>query len=1000
MVNSEVSCKNGGTASEKQSHVLYYHEIDPSGGTNYGKLTGRAWSSVFGTISFYVGEFPNTSCYGLTGDARQARIVKSGNTIVLTGCAYSSLLNDYILFNKSGATGTPSGWNGVTVSVEEDASKNVCSSAGANRNRDVDCFVKVPYLKISGCAWSSKNGYWAFGPNTSSFDGKNNCLPTGHNYILDTSGVGSERTNSISVTPLKSSVNIGQRVYYTFTCKPGYSRPVRVEVLDNEGNILKSVLSTPQNPISSPYSEIALSSVARVRLVCGDVRGLFSETQSAEGSGVSSSALVLSSFKVSPSVVVDGGIVRVEGAVSNRGIFASNKAYCTVKNLITGEQIAQTAIGSLNTRISIADTVVRDTVYQAECFYWIPTASRWDSIGTYDVAVKVLPNQVVERNVSGSVGLPSVSLSGANTEIAIPSGVHEVYVYVLEDRKGLRSIGDGTLHAIAVSRKEARSGVETDQQIKDRLFGNSPLTSKVSVVSGTAFSIARSALSGKILVAEARTRGGLWSQKVIWTDCIAATTPSTPTATAGNTSCTVSASDSNSSNYTYQYRKGTAGTWQSSNSFAGLTNNTAYTFYVRRKNASGSCQTYSSASSSVSCTPTCNATTPSTPTATAGNTSCTVSASDSNSSNYTYQYRKGTAGTWQSSNSFTGLTNNTAYTFYVRRKNASGSCQTYSSASFSVSCTPVPACTNATTPSTPTATAGNTSCTVSASDTNSSNYTYQYRKGTAGTWQSSNSFTGLTNNTAYTFYVRRKNASGSCQTYSSASSSVSCTPVTHDFTTLAAAGNDASRGIWSNGTTMWVSDSTDDKLYAYHMSTKARDSSKDFNTLNAAGNNNPYGIWSNGTTMWVVDISDAKLYAYSMSTKARDSSKDISTAGNDSPRDIWSDGTTMWVSHYQDKVTAYTISTKARDTSKEFTSATLSSAGISKLRGIWSDRTTIWLADWTDRKLYAYTLNSKARDSSKDVNISGIGGWPHGLWGNTAKIWVDTSAKTIRAVSY
>ena len=93
--------------------------------------------------------------------------------------------------------------------------------------------------------------------------------------------------------------------------------------------------------------------------------------------------------------------------------------------------------------------------------------------------------------------------------------------------------------------------------------------------------------------------------------------------------------------------------------------------------------------------------------------------------------------------------------------------------------------------------------------------------------------------------------------------------VVDDFDTLDAAGNDAPYGIWSDGATIWVSNVTTAKLYAYSMSTKARDSSKDFDTLSAAGNTTPTGIWSNQTTMWVSDVTTAKVYAYSMSTKAR-----------------------------------------------------------------------------------------------------------------------------------
>ena len=69
------------------------------------------------------------------------------------------------------------------------------------------------------------------------------------------------------------------------------------------------------------------------------------------------------------------------------------------------------------------------------------------------------------------------------------------------------------------------------------------------------------------------------------------------------------------------------------------------------------------------------------------------------------------------------------------------------------------------------------------------------------------------------------------------------------------------RGIWSDGTTMWVADDYADKIYAYNMRSKARDPDKDFDTLYAARNIHPTGIWSDGTTMWVADYGD-QIYAY------------------------------------------------------------------------------------------------------------------------------------------
>ena len=224
-----------------------------------------------------------------------------------------------------------------------------------------------------------------------------------------------------------------------------------------------------------------------------------------------------------------------------------------------------------------------------------------------------------------------------------------------------------------------------------------------------------------------------------------------------------------------------------------------------------------------------------------------------------------------------------------------------------------------------------------------------------------------------------------------------------DFDTLRAAGNGDPHGIWSDGTTMWVSDWQDDKIYAYSMSTKARESAKDFNTLSAAGNGSPEGIWSDGTTMWVPDRLDDKIYAYSMSTKARESTKDFNTliaAGNREPFGLWSDGTTMWVSDWQDdKIYAYSMSTKARDSAKDFNTL---AAGNRIPVGLWSDGTTMWVADYDSAKIYAYSMSSKARESAKDFNtLIGAGNRrPVGIWSNGTTMWVpDTEDDKIYAYS-
>ena len=213
-----------------------------------------------------------------------------------------------------------------------------------------------------------------------------------------------------------------------------------------------------------------------------------------------------------------------------------------------------------------------------------------------------------------------------------------------------------------------------------------------------------------------------------------------------------------------------------------------------------------------------------------------------------------------------------------------------------------------------------------------------------------------------------------------------------DFNTLKAAGNDNPEGIWSDGTTMWVADYTDGKIYAYNLRSRARDPDKDFNTLSTAGNEEPRGIWSDGTTMWVVNqvYSFGRIYAYNLRTKAYAPDKGFNWAGaSQHLAGIWSDGTTMWVVNYNnDQIWAYNLRRKTRDLDKFLN--TLSAAGNDAPEGIWSDGTTMWVADSYDEKVYAYNLRSKARTPDKDFNTLSAAGneEPRGIWSDGTTMWV------------
>ena len=198
--------------------------------------------------------------------------------------------------------------------------------------------------------------------------------------------------------------------------------------------------------------------------------------------------------------------------------------------------------------------------------------------------------------------------------------------------------------------------------------------------------------------------------------------------------------------------------------------------------------------------------------------------------------------------------------------------------------------------------------------------------------------------------------------------------------------NTTPHGIWSDGTTMWVNDFDDNKLYAYRLSNGSRDTSKEIALTSA--NTNLHGLWSNGTTMWGSDSDDNKIYAYTLANGSTDSNKDFAlTSANTDPRGIWSNGTTMWVADYSDeKLYAYTLSDGSTDSSKDFA---LDSANT-RPRGLWSDGTTMWVVDLDDAKIYAYTLSDGSRDSSKDfVTLQAAGnGQPTGLWSDGTTMWV------------
>ncbi|MYH49788.1 MAG: hypothetical protein F4151_09755, partial [Gammaproteobacteria bacterium] len=90
------------------------------------------------------------------------------------------------------------------------------------------------------------------------------------------------------------------------------------------------------------------------------------------------------------------------------------------------------------------------------------------------------------------------------------------------------------------------------------------------------------------------------------------------------------------------------------------------------------------------------------------------------------------------------------------------------------------------------------------------------------------------------------------------------------------AANSDLRGIWSDGVTLWVSDHGAKRLLAYRLPAREeraasgdgkaleRVPGEDFAEPGRVGNNSPRGIWSDGSVMYVADANDGRVYTYNM----------------------------------------------------------------------------------------------------------------------------------------
>ena len=218
--------------------------------------------------------------------------------------------------------------------------------------------------------------------------------------------------------------------------------------------------------------------------------------------------------------------------------------------------------------------------------------------------------------------------------------------------------------------------------------------------------------------------------------------------------------------------------------------------------------------------------------------------------------------------------------------------------------------------------------------------------------------------------------------------------------------NSAPRGVWGNDETIWVANDgsgAGNKLFAYNRSDGSRDSSSDFDTLNGAANTHVRGICSDGTTMFVADSDDDKIYAYKMSDTTRDSGKDVTLdSANNSPQGLSCDRTHLWVAEDNDDLTSkifvYLRSDESHVSTLDIGASTLSpSSSMGPLnnndqRGMWSNGTTLFVVDHGDTQVYGYKLSDRSQDVDKNLSLDAANADPWGLWFDGRVLWVADTA--------
>ena len=302
---------------------------------------------------------------------------------------------------------------------------------------------------------------------------------------------------------------------------------------------------------------------------------------------------------------------------------------------------------------------------------------------------------------------------------------------------------------------------------------------------------------------------------------------------------------------------------------------------------------------------------------------------------------------------------------------------------------------------------GRTSATLDYAAATTATYHARHREAGNNSWTSMGSATasapgivlnftatGLEPNVSYDFEV---STDSSFPTANTDSATFSNRPDHLDLEL--ASGNQNPRGMWSDGTTLWIAndgEGDNNRIYAYALPAGTHLQDKTF-TLSDPSHTAPGGVHGRGTTLWVTDTKTDQIIAYSIADddtygnhlqgQSFDTNPSEKMSGLTMPHGITSDeeGITLWTASFtEESLLAYdfgdSITLGTRDSSKDCDLFT----NYSSPAGAWhGNDDTIYVADRLEKRIFAYDQDAQGcqdRRPLREIRLVGANAAPWGIW--------------------